>query len=220
MFVFFLIFSVNLWHIFGEIWFVNAAQREYFGISKVNQLKINFHFPFHFIQRIFKSSQKTVSHELLPNLSLSISFNFEWPMSTHLYGNMYRKKQDWESLSLGLSKLYSDSVQWTLSIHPSIHSPQKKIYLLSRTFFWPTESFHLSAPYLSFHWGICHHLFLHYVFESLFTTVHRLLNANGKKQKRARRQKHIRIPSLPQVLGFTQLLPEIFLPFLCCVDTV
>ena len=70
-------------------------------------------------------------------------------MATHLYGNMYRKKQGWESVSLGLSKFYSDSVQWTLSIHPSIHSPQKKIYLLSRTFFWPTESFHLSAS-LSF----------------------------------------------------------------------
>ena len=52
--------SDNSPHIFGVIWFVNAAQREYFGMSKVSQLKINFHFPFHYISRIFRSSQKTV----------------------------------------------------------------------------------------------------------------------------------------------------------------
>ena len=48
-------------------------------MSKVNQLKINFHFPFHYISRIFRFSQKTVfrvSGKFLPNFSISISRQF------------------------------------------------------------------------------------------------------------------------------------------------
>ena len=108
------------------------------------------------------------------------------------------------------------------SIRPFIHL--RKRYICSLTLSFDRQSLSIyQLPYLSFHWGICHHpVFLHYGRESLFTTVHRLLNANGKKQKHARRQKHNHIPSLPQVLEFTQLLPEIFLPFLelCETDTV
>ena len=102
------------------------------------------------------------------------------------------------------------------SIRPFIHL--RKRYICSLTLSFDRQSLSIyQLPYLSFHRGMPPPFFLHYGCESLFTTVHRLLNANGKKQKHARRQKHIRIPSLPQVLGFTQLLPKIFLPFLCCV---
>ena len=98
------------------------------------------------------------------------------------------------------------------SIRPFIHL--RKRYICSLTLSFDRQSLSIyQLPYLSFHWGICHHLFLHYVFESLFTTVHRLLNANGKKQKHARRQKHIRIPSLPQVFGIYSTFDRYFSAF-------
>ena len=134
------------------------------------------------------------------------------------------KKQGWESVSLGLSKLYSDSVQRTLSIHPSVHSftSEKDIFALSH-FLLTDRVF----PFISFPIFLsiveCHHpVFLHYGRESLFTTVHRLLNANGKKQKHARRQKHIRIPSLPQVFGIYSIFTRDFSAFfvLCVVQTL